>query len=116
MENASTVLAVVGVALTLCSVVAGGWAVSRAAAIKATLDTVIVGNSELRTLNEELRAELVAEKALRVEDKAHARAEIARLEGQMQLLTGHLGEQIAAAVVRSLPQRDQSARTRKDDN
>lgn len=116
MNHAQSALAVVGVALTLCSVVAGGWAVSRAAAIKSTLDTVIVGNNELRTLNDELRAELAAEKALRVEDKAQARAEIARLEGQMQLLTGHLGEQIAAAVVRALPQRDHLARTRKDDN
>lgn len=115
MSQAQSVLAAVGVALTLCSVVAGGWAISRAAAIKATLDTVIVGNDELRKLNDELRAELAAEKMLRVEDKAQARAEYARLEGQMQLLTGHLGEQIAAAVVRALPARDAAARTRKDD-
>lgn len=108
-------LTFVGILLTTCSVAAAAWAVSRSAATKATLDAVILGNEELRKLNDDLRAELSAEKLLRVEDKAQARAEIARLEGQMQLLTGHLGEQIAAAVVRALPARDATARTRTGD-
>lgn len=116
MGNIPPVVAALGLALTACSVVAAGWAISRAASIKVTLDTVILGNEELRKLNDDLRTELAAEKLLRVEDRAQARAEIARLEGQMQLLTGHLGEQIAAAVVRALPQRDHLARTRQDDN
>ncbi|MDO8391068.1 MAG: hypothetical protein Q7V57_11310 [Actinomycetota bacterium] len=93
----------VGLVLTGGSVMAGAWAIIRSTSIKTTLDVVILGNEELRKINDDLRHELAAEKLLRVEDKAQARAEIARLEGQLQVLTGHLGESIAAAVVRSLP-------------
>lgn len=107
-------LAAVGLGLTALSVIAGGWAVSRAASIKQTLDTVILGNDELRKVNDDLRHELAAEKLQRVDDKAQARAEIARLEGKLQVITAQLGDQIAQAVVRALPDRT-STRTRKDD-
>jgi len=109
-------LAAIGLGLTALSVIAGGWAVSRATSIKQTLDTVILGNDELRKVNDDLRHELADEKLLRVEDKAQARAEIARLEGKLQVLTAQLGDQIAAAVVRAMPERATSIRTRKDDN
>jgi hypothetical protein len=114
-DSATSTLTVIGMALTGLSVVAGGWAVSRAASIKQTLDTVILGNNELRRVNDDLRAELAHERLQRVEDKAQARAEIARLEGQLQVLTGHMGDTIAAAVVHAMSNRSPITRTRKDD-
>lgn len=72
-------------------------------AVKATLETVSLGNAELRRTNDDLRAELATERKERDAERATASAKLARLEGQMELLTGHLGEQIAAAVIRALP-------------
>jgi regulator of replication initiation timing len=101
-------MAGVGILLTTAAVVAGGWAVSRTAAIKATLETVILGNDELRKTNDDLRQELAQERANRAADHAEHKAKMARLEGQMQMLTGHLGEQIATAVTAAISRNSQS--------
>lgn len=104
-------LAVVGGLLTFISLLAAAISFYRVAtvrgtvdALRATLETVTIGNTELRKVNDDLRAELAA-----------AHKDFARIEGQMQMLTGHLGEQIAAAVVAALPWRDPTARTRATD-
>ncbi len=99
--------------LTAVALLFGGAAFVRGISIKAsvvalqsTLEAVTQGNEELRKVNDDLRKELTEAKT------AHA-----RLEGQMQILTSHLGEQIAQAVVRALPDaaRDPGARTRSTD-
>lgn len=67
--------------LPVAVVVAGGlvglltslgaaWAIVRMAAIKASLDTIIDANAELRRTNDDLRAELKAERR-RVTDSEH---------------------------------------------
>lgn len=100
-------LVVVGGLLSSASLLAGAVAFYRVAAVRgtvdalrATLETVTLGNDELRKVNDDLRREL-----------GEAHKDFARLEGQLQMLTGHLGGQIAAAVIAALPPRAAARRT-----
>lgn len=120
MDRAQGILMLVGGLLTVAALVAGGWAVSRTSALKSTLELVILGNEELRHANDDLRVKLTEAEEARAKDRAEHGREIARLEGQMQILSGHLGDRIAEAVVAALPfhltgVRDPGARTRATD-
>ena len=104
MNPATVVLAVVGTILTLVAVVAAAVAVWRSTAIRAILDTFRLSNEELRESNNELRRELADEREKR-----------AILEGKVEALTSELADQIVAAVMRAMRQRDPHARERSTD-
>lgn len=101
------VAAVIGVATTTAAAVA----VSRQAAIRSSLDTIIETNEELRKANADLRA--------RLDEEVKARAS---LEGKLELFTSHFAEQIVQAVVATVKRtsdlvaRSPLTRERKDDN
>lgn len=101
------VAAILGVATTLAAAIA----VARQAAIRASLDTIIQANDELRKDNADLRARLDAEVRAR-----------ASLEGKLELFTSHFAEQIVQAVIATvkrtseLAARSPMSRDRKDDN
>lgn len=101
------VAAILGVATTLAAAIA----VARQAAIRASLETIIQANDELRKDNADLR--------LRLDAEVRARAS---LEGKLELFTSHFAEQIVQAVIATvkrtseLAARSPLSRDRKDDN
>lgn len=80
-------LAATAALLAVATTVAAGWAVSRSAAVKESLATIIEANEELRRANADLRAEVQAEKERR-----------AQLEGRLDVLVSGLAERIISAT------------------
>jgi hypothetical protein len=78
-EWVSTVAAVLGMA----GGAGAAWAIFRERAFKATMDAFRVGNQELRELWEQ-------EKQVRASVEHQCRLDIARLEGQIEVLQGTL--------------------------
>ncbi len=63
------VVVVAGGIVGLLTSLGAAWAIVRMAAIKASLDTIIDANAELRRTNDDLRAELVAAKQRTVDSE-----------------------------------------------
>ena len=84
-------LVVLATALGLVGTVAAAVAVSRQVAIKASLESIIVANKELREDNVHLRQRL-----------ADAEKVTANLEGRLEVFTAHFAEQIVKAVVETV--------------
>lgn len=61
---------VAGGVVGLLASIGAAWAIVRMAAIKASLDTIIDANAELRRTNDDLRAELKVERKLRADSDA----------------------------------------------
>jgi hypothetical protein len=81
-------LVAVTATLGLVGTVAASFAVSRQVAIKASLESIITANAELRADNEHLRT--------RLDDAAKTTA---NLEGKLEVFTSHFAEQIVKAVI-----------------
>lgn len=84
-------LVVLATALGLIGSVAAAVAVSRQYAIKASLESIIVANKELREDNVHLRQRL-----------ADAEKVTANLEGKLEVFTSHFAEQIVTAVIETV--------------
>lgn len=81
-------VAVVAVVFGVATTAGSAWAVSRSAAVKSSLETIIETNAELRHANDDLRHELADEKLKRAE-----------LEGRLAIFVDTFAERIVSAVV-----------------
>lgn len=75
----------------LVGTISASVAVSRQVAIKASLESIIVANGELRADNEHLR--------VRLDEAARASA---IMEGKLEAYTSHFAEQIVQAVIETV--------------
>jgi hypothetical protein len=91
MVNVPMTLAVIVGVIGVIGSVAAAVAVSRQYAIKASLESIIVANKELREDNVHLRQRL-----------ADAEKVTANLEGKLEVFTSHFAEQIVTAVVETV--------------
>lgn len=81
-------VAAVALVLGIVTTIAAAWAVARSVAVRASLDTIVEANAELRCANEDLRDQLGEEKLKRAE-----------LEGRLAVFVDTFAERIVSAVV-----------------
>lgn len=98
-------LLVIGTALGLVGTISAAIVIARQYAIKASLESIITANAELRADNEHLRA--------RLDDEAKERS---KLEGKLEVFTSHFAEQIVAAVVETVKRTSELVGTNRNPN